>query len=129
MPRLRTRMQHFIDILLENGYNIFNPNIKPDIPDGWAKHAACKDADPDVFFPERDDGSYAVAAKIKEAKHICSTCPVESECLAVSLMKREKSGVWGGASWPERKSLIGSHNMWRMNERDDVHWPDRANSI
>ena len=133
MTRLRNRTLKFIDLLLANGYNIFNPNVKPELPEGWAKFAACKDADPDIFFPETGS-DYVVATRIAEAKRICGTCSVESECLATALMRREKNGVWGGTSWPERKNILGSYKTWRMRgkgmaDNDDVYWSDRASSV
>lgn len=33
---------------------------------------------------------------IARAKHLCSTCPLRSDCLAEALERREPWGVWGG---------------------------------
>ncbi len=33
---------------------------------------------------------------IARAKHLCSTCPLETSCLAEALERHEPWGVWGG---------------------------------
>lgn len=71
----------------------------------------CKDADPDLFFPE---GKGHVEAT-REAKAICSACPIVEECLQVAMQNGEKYGIWGGATTKEREYLrrrphqVGSH--------------------
>ena len=44
----------------------------------WMANAACKDMDPDLFFPERPTGSHAY----DRARAICASCPVLEECRA-----------------------------------------------
>jgi len=54
--------------------------------------AACNDGTGTwtaVFFSE---DLYDIA----RAKHVCRTCPVQVECLAGALERREPWGVWGG---------------------------------
>ena len=54
--------------------------------------AACLGANPDLFFPpEGDDGA--------EAKAICASCPVRSECYELACANGEKAGIWGGISF------------------------------
>lgn len=68
-------------------------------PDGeWADHAACLDAEPDTFFPEK--GGSTAAAKV-----ICSGCAVREPCLDYALANSERYGVWGGLSERERRLL------------------------
>jgi WhiB family transcriptional regulator, redox-sensing transcriptional regulator len=43
----------------------------------------------DLFFSEN-------AEEIAEAKTICSTCILQSDCLQAALQRREPWGVWGG---------------------------------
>ena len=64
----------------------------------WEKRAACRGADPELFFPERGD-TYSVQA----AKAVCARCPVRAECLEEHL--GEKQGVWGGMSEYERRAI------------------------
>lgn len=61
--------------------------------------AACKGKNPDLWFPERDQGPKGG----DEAKAICEGCPVIKECLAVGLS--EDFGIWGGTSPAERKRM------------------------
>lgn len=50
---------------------------------------ACHRVDPDVFFAESP-------AEVEHAKALCQGCPLQAECLAGALERREPWGVWGG---------------------------------
>ena len=52
----------------------------------------------EIFFPEKGGSS-------REAKRICSECPVRIECLNYALRRDERYGVWGGMSERERRRL------------------------
>ncbi len=67
----------------------------------WRSHAACKDTPVDTFFPERAEG-VDTAGAVREAKLICSSCPVREECLKEALEHREEFGVFGGMTAKER---------------------------
>jgi WhiB family redox-sensing transcriptional regulator len=74
----------------------------PRFGSNWADEAACRDKDPDIFYPEGTHGPVAVA-QAERAKDICSTCPVRLPCLKTTLEKPgTKYGVSGGVWW-ERK--------------------------
>lgn len=45
--------------------------------------------DPKIFFPVNN-------TQADDARTICGTCPVRSQCLADALARREPHGVWGG---------------------------------
>jgi WhiB family redox-sensing transcriptional regulator len=66
----------------------------------WRSAAACRSADPDLFFPISDSGPALEQAT--EAKAICSTCRVRRECLAFALRTGQAHGIWGGATEDER---------------------------
>lgn len=70
--------------------------------DNWRDYAACKGADPQVFFVERGH-----ANDIGKAKAICATCIVRPSCLkyALSLHERDAIGIWGGTTQEERRIL------------------------
>lgn len=68
----------------------------------WMQFAVCHETDPDLFFPEGYNASYA------EARAICANCPVRIECLDYALSHGEQ-GVWGGTSDRERQR-IRAHN-------------------
>jgi WhiB family redox-sensing transcriptional regulator len=49
----------------------------------------CTDEDPELFFAESP-------SDVELAKLICGPCPLQPECLAGALNRREPHGVWGG---------------------------------
>jgi WhiB family redox-sensing transcriptional regulator len=65
----------------------------------WMVFAACRDADPAVFFPTTRDA-------VDEALAICATCPVRSDCLDYAVDARERFGVWGGTTEKQRRRLL-----------------------
>lgn len=65
----------------------------------WRLDAACRDTDPETFYPE-GLSSYP-------AKRICERCDVKAECLDYSVRNRERFGVWGGLGEQERRPLMG----------------------
>ena len=69
----------------------------------WRRSAICRDTDPDLFFPVGTTG-YALV-QIDRAKQVCGECPVKVECLDYALETNQDSGIWGGTSEEERRSL------------------------
>jgi WhiB family redox-sensing transcriptional regulator len=67
----------------------------------WRQLAACRHADPELFFPVSAAGPSA--DQITQAKAICADCPVRRHCLAFALHTRLDHGVWGGMSEQERR--------------------------
>jgi WhiB family transcriptional regulator, redox-sensing transcriptional regulator len=66
----------------------------------WRSAAACRSADPDLFFPISDSGPALEQAA--EAKAICAACRVRRECLVFALRTGQVHGIWGGATEDER---------------------------
>ncbi len=71
--------------------------------DNWRDHAACRQEDPDLFFPIGSTGPALVQQE--QAKAVCRRCPVREQCLQWALDTRQTLGVWGGTSENERRSL------------------------
>lgn len=71
--------------------------------DEWRDHALCRDTDPDLFFPVGTTGQALV--QIDHAKRVCSECTVTQECLDFALATNQDSGVWGGLSEEERRTI------------------------
>lgn len=77
--------------------------LLPLLPE-WSEQAACADADPEVWFPEKGGTS-------RPAKRVCNgddtrpACPVRDECLDYALDNDERFGVWGGLSERQRRRL------------------------
>jgi len=70
----------------------------------WRQCAACRDEDPDLFFPA---GTFGAANRLQvgQAKAVCRRCPVVDECLVQALESGEDFGVWGGLDELERREL------------------------
>jgi WhiB family redox-sensing transcriptional regulator len=66
----------------------------------WRSAAACRFADPDLFFPVSSSGK--ALKQVAVAKAICVQCPVARFCLAFALRTRQAHGVWGGTTEEER---------------------------
>lgn len=60
---------------------------------------ACRGLDAGIFYPDDDDEAGI-------AKQVCDQCHVREACLEFALTKREKIGVWGGASERERRRIL-----------------------
>jgi WhiB family redox-sensing transcriptional regulator len=43
--------------------------------------------------------------KVSAAKLICAECPVVNECLDYAIRTNQDSGIWGGTTEDERKSI------------------------
>ena len=64
----------------------------------WQDRALCAQTDPEAFFPEKGGST-------REAKRICASCEVRTECLEYALQNDERLGIWGGLSERERRRL------------------------
>lgn len=73
----------------------------------WRLQAACRHADPDLFFPVSASGPSL--DEVTRAKSICAACQVQRQCLAFALDTRQDHGVWGGMSEQERRAGHGRH--------------------
>jgi len=71
---------------------------RPFIPATWTADAACRDADPAIFFV--DHGGSAA-----EARTICAGCPVADDCLDYALAANERHGIWAGTTEKQRRTM------------------------
>ena len=71
--------------------------------ENWRTRAACRDEDPDLFFPIGSTGPALV--QTEDAKAVCQACPVRQECLRWALENGQDAGVWGGLAEDERRTL------------------------
>jgi WhiB family redox-sensing transcriptional regulator len=72
-------------------------------PTSWRDLAACREVDPEIFFPIGTTG--AALGQIHEAQAICARCPVAADCLSWALHIGQDHGVWGGTTPEERRAL------------------------
>jgi WhiB family redox-sensing transcriptional regulator len=79
----------------------------------WRKVAACRDTDPELFFPVGTTG--AALVQIEHAKAVCRICPVQVECLEFALGTNQDSGIWGGTSEEERRMIRRSRAAAKTN--------------
>ena len=68
----------------------------------WRHRSACRDEDPELFFPIGNTGPALL--QIEEAKAVCRRCEVVEECLTWALESGQDAGVWGGLSEDERRA-------------------------
>lgn len=70
----------------------------------WRTAAACRGADPELFFPEGRGRELATNA---EAVAFCVRCPVRRACLESELARGLPQFGWSGGKSPaEREAII-----------------------
>ena len=69
----------------------------------WLDAGACRNEDPELFFPITSSGPSA--GQIEAAKAVCQRCDVQDQCLHYALESHQNHGVWGGTSEEERRAL------------------------
>jgi WhiB family redox-sensing transcriptional regulator len=81
--------------------------VEDDGRQAWLDQAACRDSDPEQFFPE--SGEHTKAA---EAKVTCASCQVRDHCLELAVNAAggldHDHGVFGGTLPAERSRLRGN---------------------
>ena len=80
--------------------------------DDWRDRAACRDTNPDLFFPVGTTGP--AIEQIEQAKAVCRQCEAQGACLEFALVTNQDSGVWGGTSEEERRKL---RKAWLLRQR------------
>ena len=71
--------------------------------DSWRSQARCLGSDPDLFFPLGSTGKPLAQAEM--AKGLCVGCTVRELCLLYALQTNQVTGVWGGTTEEERRSI------------------------
>ena len=89
----------------------------------WRAKAACRDKDPELFFPVGNTGPALM--QIQEAKKVCKRCDVREACLQWALDAGQDHGVHalqviGGV--PERERLGTRH----LHRAGSVHIVERT---
>src|SRR5260370_35814387 len=83
----------------------------------WREDAACRDADPDLFFPIGTTGP--ALRQIQAARRICRTCPAQTRCLAWALDHGVTDGVWGGTTEDQRRAIRSLPKTLTSSQEDD----------
>lgn len=69
----------------------------------WRVNAACRDTDPTLFFPVGSTGN--AVQQIASAKEVCVSCLSNEACLQFAIGSNQDTGVWGGTTEDERRSI------------------------
>jgi WhiB family redox-sensing transcriptional regulator len=67
----------------------------------WRHHAACRDEDPELFFPIGSSGPALIQEEL--AKAVCFRCVVREACLEWALNTGQPDGICGGLNEMERR--------------------------
>ncbi len=84
--------------------------------ESWREAAACRDSEPEIFFPTGTTGP--ALEQIANAKAICSTCVVKQACLEYAVTTNQDDGVWGGTSEDERRQIRRKYLAAKRRGRD-----------
>lgn len=74
----------------------------PDVPTGWMDNAACK-GHTNLYFPTPGTG-HSNHTFHKQARQICDTCPVTTECRNYAIAIDARHGMWAGQTANELKA-------------------------
>lgn len=69
----------------------------------WRHRAACREEDPELFFPIGTTGP--ALRQAAEVKAVCGRCTVALNCLSWALATGQDAGIWGGLAEDERRVL------------------------
>jgi WhiB family redox-sensing transcriptional regulator len=69
----------------------------------WRDRAACRRDNTNHWFADE------TARSARYAKSVCSTCPVQTECLEYAIENDIPFGIWGAKTPRERSMLV----RWR----------------
>ena len=74
-------------------------------PQRWMLGGACRQVDPELFFPIATKGP--AERQVEAAKAVCGPCAVRANCLSYALAAMPE-GIWGGTTREERRAGLGS---------------------
>ena len=83
----------------------------------WRDDAACRDADPDLFFPDRHDR--ARAAPDPGGQTDLPDLPAQTRCLAWALDHGVTDGVRGGTTEDQRRAIRSLPKTLTSSQEDD----------
>jgi WhiB family redox-sensing transcriptional regulator len=87
----------------------------------WWRSAACRETDPELFFPVAALGPGA--GEVAEAKAVCAACRVRRQCLQYALATHQLHGVWGGTTEDERQLHVRREREREREQQRDHRRP------
>lgn len=72
----------------------------------WRDDAACRNADPDLFFPTATTGD--AIEDTEAALAMCRRCAVHDQCLEFAMVTNQRDGIWGATSEEDRRRMRGA---------------------
>lgn len=100
-------------------WSVETNGLGPITPPAWQSLSACvreveNGQSPDLWYAP-DDSEDA-----RQAKDICSACPVRAECLAQAMETQQLFGIWGAVQFEPQETKMcskGRHEMTDANTR------------
>lgn len=88
----------------------------------WTDHAACRNHDPEIWFPPvlESGGAARTHPQVTRAVEICRQCPVIAECLEWAQETRVRHGIWGGLIPADR--VRGADHQPAADHRGAAPW-------
>jgi WhiB family transcriptional regulator, redox-sensing transcriptional regulator len=101
--------------------------VEDDGRQAWLDRAACRDLDPERFFPESGEQT-----KAAEAKAICAGCQVRDQCLDLAVKAAggldRDHGVFGGTLRPSAAGSAATPSPSPVSCGSAGSWPSRPTS-
>lgn len=97
----------------------------------WRYRAACRDVDPEIFYPVANRDTKAHAVEVFRAKQVCRQCPVQTECLNWA-MNFLPEGIAGGETEDERRLLrrrLGLPALSSVTAADEAWTAERGRQL
>ena len=89
----------------------------------WRHRAACRDEDPELFFPVGTSGPALL--QIAEAKAVCHRCTVASQCLTLRPPHQSSIGLIDRQPDACARAAKSSSTSNSRNSRIRPVWPSR----
>ncbi|MET8479269.1 WhiB family transcriptional regulator [Streptomyces clavifer] len=94
---------------------VYAPSADLPVNTNWRAASACRNEDPELFFPIGNTGPALL--QIEEAKAVCRRCPVMERCLQWALESGQEHGVWGSTDEDDRRRIQRRAARLRLQEQ------------
>lgn len=96
----------------------------------WKDRAACKGSLHLFYGAYNEEESRKEPGRherIRKAKELCRSCPVQQDCLNYALKRKIKHGIFGGKTGVERLAILRKKRLARLAAEEELaNWrPDQ----